>query len=282
MFYSRRQFLGWSAACFGIAILAGPRAFAEKTPSFAFAAINDIHASRDGDISLLRKAVQMINNDAAIEFVAVLGDMASTAAPEEMDIALEGLRKLKAPWHAIPGNHDVDPKDRRNPYGAYEHVFGDRQWTWPLGGWVFIGLDTCNGNASDVTVPKERMEWLRETVAAIPARTPIALLTHHPLNPHTKQYLVKNRDEIIEMFKDHNLKLVASGHYHGNQEEEAGGVLYVTTACCAVHRDNADGTVPKGFRRFEVSGETIKHQFVAVNTGTFVRVPAGMGTGVAV
>jgi hypothetical protein len=268
MRYTRRDFLRAATACLGGALLGTACARVEAPGSFAFATINDMHVTDDGKVGLARKAVQMINDDASIGFVAVLGDLTNEASRSEFEVAREVLTGLKAPWVAIPGNHDVDGKDKQNPYANFELLIGPRQWVWPFDGWMFIGIDTCYGGASEVAFPEDRMKWLRETVAGVPRRTPIALFTHHPLlYPSVEQFRgfrVKNTEAILELFAGHKLKLVASGHFHGNQVEQNEGVLLTTTACCAVQRDNFDGSKVKGFRRYEVEGEQIRHAFMPV------------------
>ena len=129
---------------------------------------------------------------------------------------------------------------------------------------MFIGLDSCNAAKSSVTIPDERIAWLKAQLRGIPSTRPIAVLAHHPFNPHTKRYRVKNADDVLALFKGHNLKLVAAGHYHGNQVEERDGVLFTTTACCATTRPNFDRTREKGYRLFHVDGESITSEFTEV------------------
>ena len=50
----------------------------------------------------------------------------------------------------------------------------------------------------------------------------------------------------------------------GNQEETREGVLFVTTACCTMTRDNFDKSPDKGFRLFSFKGETVESRFVPV------------------
>ncbi|MBI2432234.1 MAG: metallophosphoesterase [Candidatus Hydrogenedentes bacterium] len=181
---------------------------------------------------------------------------------QEMGLAQQSLDKLTRPYFCVPGNHDVTPGSE-NIYANYEQAFGDRQWEKDnLARWMFLGLDTCEGTASDVTVSPDRIEWLQQQLKKIGKDRPIALATHHPFNPSTKAYRVRNAEELLGLFAGHNLKLVMSGHFHGNQVEERDGVLFTTTACCSSTRDNHDGTAEKGFRLFHVDAESITHEFV--------------------
>jgi len=116
-----------------------------------------------------------------------------------------------------------------------------------------------------VTVHENQLQFLTKIAERTNANRPIAIMGHHPFNPNTKAYRVINADEVLGIFSEHNLKLVAAGHYHGNQEETQDGTLFTTTACCSTTRDNFDGTSAKGFRLFHVGeDDSITTEFVEV------------------
>jgi len=240
---------------------AAPLSLGER---FRFAAVNDLHITDEASAVIVERAVARINAEADIAFTVVLGDIGSWGLEREMTLGKAALDKLKAPYFCIPGNHDVLAKGE-NVYLNYDQAFGERQWFENNDkAWAFIGLDTCNGTASDVTVPPERVQWLSKQLEGIDPARPIALFTHHPLNPNTKAYRVKNADEILGVFKGHTLKMVASGHYHGNQIEESEGILFTTTACCSSTRGNFDDTPEKGFRIFNLDKSLITHDFIEI------------------
>ena len=138
------------------------------------------------------------------------------------------------------------------------------QWQDKSGGWVFVGFNSCEGTGSDVTVSPEQVAWLSKRVRKIDRDRPIALFAHHPFNPHTKNYRVKNAEEVLGLFGDHNLKLVATGHWHGNQVETRDGILFTTTACCSSTRGNFDDTTAKGYRLFHFDKKEVQTEFVTV------------------
>lgn len=262
MRFTRRQFL-WTLG----ALSAG--AYAQNTVSaragadqFTVAALNDVHLLDAASGELLKRAVERINAIPESRFSLILGDLSTSGKREELALAKQCLEGLKKPYFVVPGNHDVDPA-ARDPYAAFVEFFGKTQWTHREGKWLFVGLDSCVGTASDVSVPAERIEWLKAQLPKEAPAAPIALCCHHPLNPHTK-YRIKNADEILGLFKEFNLKVVMSGHWHGNQVEEKDGVLFVTTACCSTTRGNFDKTPAKGFRLFHMTGNVVKTEFVEV------------------
>ena len=253
----RREFLvatgtalGWFAAGSGVAEPAG----------FSFAAMNDLHLQTDEGGKALAKMMDALNARDDLDFTVVLGDLTTAAKPEELTLAKSGLDRLRKPHYAIPGNHDTN----KGGVSAFEQVFGPANWRREHNGWVLLGLNSTEGFASDVTIPPERLEWLKRDLSTIDATTPIALFLHHPLNPHSKSYRVKNAEEVLTLFQGHALRLAAAGHFHGNQEERRDGILFTTTACCAGTRGNHDKTTEKGYRVFHCKGDQIETEFVVV------------------
>jgi len=263
----RRDFLKLAGAA-GMASLTGPVAWAASAQSgmpLRFVAINDLHVLGPGTERIVARAVEQINGLDDIAFTVVVGDLGTLGQEDEMLLAKGALDGLAQPYFCVPGNHDFAPKID-NGYEHYEAAFDRRQWnaSESADAWVFLGLDTCNETKSNVTVPPESIAWLRQQVEGLSPETPIALFGHHPFNPNTKAYRVANAEEVLSVFDEHNLKLVVSGHYHGNQVEERDGVTFVTTACCATTRGNFDKTEERGFRVYECQGESVSHEFVVV------------------
>jgi 3',5'-cyclic AMP phosphodiesterase CpdA len=253
---NRRTFLISSAALLGL-----PRVLSAQPPSFTIATINDLHLDRKEGGAMLARVVDSINARGDIVLTVVLGDLTTAAQPEEFDLAKAGLTRLKMPFCAVPGNHDVN---KEGSVEEFERRFGPANWKRNQNGWVFLGLNSCEGLASDVTLSGGQLQWLREEVAGIAADTPVALFLHHPLNPHSKSYRVKNADEVLTVFAGKKLRLAAAGHFHGNQEERANGVLFTTTACASGSRGNHDKTTEKGYRLFHCTADSVETEFVTV------------------
>ncbi len=275
MKFSRRQFLGLAGAL-GLASCAKVKRvipdvnLSRLKPTFGsgdftFAAINDLHVLDTKSAGIVNQAVNNINADNRVQFTVVLGDIATGGRYQELKLAKVALDRLDKPWYAIPGNHDVDMKTK-DIFGNYKAVYGPTRWDEGEEGWLFIGLNSCEESKSDVSIQPDEVAWLEQTLKKVNRERPIALFAHHPFNPNTRAYRVQNADEILGMFAEHNLKLVAAGHYHGNQVEEHNGVLFTTTACCSSTRDNHDETREKGYRLFHVAGNTIETEFVVVRS----------------
>lgn len=269
MRFTRRQFIGLlgalgASSCARVKRVDWDLGILDRGEGLCtFAAINDLHILDAPSTAIVNRAVKSINENADVRFTVVLGDLATDGRLAELNMARESLDKLERPYFVVPGNHDADPTSA-DIFANYEKNFGEGVWTEENGGWVFIGLDSCEGTASDVSVQPEHIAWLEKQLNRINQARPVALFAHHPFNPHTKAYRVKNADQVLAMFREHNLKLVATGHYHGNQVEERDGILFTTTACCASTRPNFDNTSAKGYRLFRLDHETVETEFVEV------------------
>jgi len=261
---NRRQFIGLLGAL-GLTRCARTKPFlgSRDARDTTFAAINDLHVLDMRSTSIVNRAVHQINDDERIAFTVVLGDIATDGKLTELKLARTALDHLERPWFAVPGNHDVDMTSA-NIFGNYERTFELGNWREDEWNWAFVGFDSCEEAKSDVTVRPDRIEWLQQVATKIKPDRPIALFAHHPFNPNTKAYRVINAEEVLAIFAGHNLKLVACGHYHGNQVEERDGVLFTTTACCSTTRGNFDETTARGYRLFHLDGEDIETEFVEV------------------
>ena len=270
---SRRQFIGLVgvASLSGCAKL-GLNKVADKVKSIdvmpgspgkvTFAVIGDIHVLDGRSTGIVNRAMAMMNATPDLRFTVMCGDLATDGNLTELNLAKSSLDRLKRPCFSIPGNHDVCMK-AKDIYANYRKQFPESDWHSENEGWLFMGIDSTNENKSDVSIRPDQIEWIQEQLKKTNAKRPIALFSHHPFNPSTK-YRVQNADEVLGLFSGHNLKLVAAGHFHGNQEETKDGILYTTTACCSTTRNNHDGTTSKGYRLFHIDNESITTEYVEV------------------
>ncbi len=118
---------------------------------------------------------------------------------------------------------------------------------------LVLGDLSATGSQEQMDLAKQSLDRLKMPYAVIPGNHDCP--TNRPL-PFA--------DRVLALFAGHKLKLVAAGHWHGNQEETREGVLFVTTACCTMTRDNFDKSPDKGFRLFSFKGEAVESRFVPV------------------
>jgi hypothetical protein len=111
----------------------------------------------------------------------------------------------------------------------FERHLGKTYYSFNHKGWHFIVLNTLDVKDKRYIgfVSEEQINWLQRDLAEVDAETPIAVSTHLPLVSAIRQiYPVRNqpessndqwivnRQEILDLFTNHNLKLVLQGHLH--------------------------------------------------------------------
>ena len=78
----------------------------------------------------------------------------------------------------------------------------------------------------------------------------------------TVKYRPLNADDLLDRFREFNLRAVFSGHYHAFTECQRGETVFTTDRCCALKRENHDGTKEKGYFVCEAREGRIEKKFV--------------------
>jgi endonuclease/exonuclease/phosphatase family metal-dependent hydrolase/UDP-2,3-diacylglucosamine pyrophosphatase LpxH len=229
----------------------------EKPLTFAF--LTDVHLNRansrhryDG----LRQALKRAKETDA-EFLIFGGDlvdinMGSQLSREEADSMYTAFRQAAEetglPYYSTIGNHDrYFDAEKGCPDGDEvfnSHLGGRSYYTFEQRGVRFFVLNSVQRtDAGDLCIGAEQMEWLRRELLHVPLATPIVLAQHVPVyslyypaveTKFTPTDVVCNFREELEIFREHNLKLVLQGHQHIHEEIWMQDVQYITAgAVCA-------------------------------------------------
>ncbi|MHA3979393.1 metallophosphoesterase family protein [Halovulum sp. GXIMD14794] len=209
--------------------------------SFSLIQISDTHLSR-------ARPQFVANFEAAAAEIARLspdlvvhtGDIAVEAPerPDDLDFGREAMQSLSAPWHAIPGNHDVgdNPDDGyvpRRPVSVdgiarYRERFGPDRWAVSQAGWTLIGLN-AQLFRSGLDEEAAQADWLAETLDAAPG--PVGIFCHKPLmrdaleeTPEVEMRYVPLtvRPALAELMEQADVRLFASGHVHQGRSHAVG------------------------------------------------------------
>lgn len=153
------------------------------------------------------------------DLVVISGDIANSALPEEYEHATKLLATLRAPFAAIPGNHD-----RRIPM---RKVFPDASYgaiDCPLNATRAVcELDILLLNSTIADVPHGELDeatfaWLDRTLAASATRPALLFLHHPPFDTgivYTDTMRLRNADALAAILRRHpRALLVAAGHVH--------------------------------------------------------------------
>ncbi|OQS30645.1 hypothetical protein B0T41_01515 [Chromobacterium violaceum] len=213
----------------------------------------DTHAALDGVLAALRTAE-------GVEAVLLTGDVSQDESEASYHLAAEALAALGVPVHWIAGNHD----DR----AAMARVFAGYAFLRPLetlalGGWTFIGVDSCvagqdGGRLSDAGL--DRLRRLLDEAGDGPAAV---VLHHHPLavgTPLLDDCMLAPASPFWRIAAaSAALKLAICGHVHGEHSiAYRGKMLEVGPATCFQwRRDACDIEIDDrhGYRLFDFDGD---------------------------
>lgn len=262
--------------------------------------MTDLHVKHDPFVlSELSRLTDTVNK-MKVDFVLTGGDqvfdvMRGNIKKSDSLFSLykELIARIKVPVHSCVGNHellgiypesDVDSMHRDYKYGMFERYLGKTYYSFDHKGWHFIVL-----NVLDVAdkkyighVDAKQIKWLRQDLAKVDPATPIVVAAHLPFVSSFYQVYppkkdagvasawINNRDEVLQLFKNHRLKLVLQGHIHWlediNVENKTRFITGGAVAGRPSWRGNKHG--PRGFLRFFVKGDSFTWSFIEYGTKT--------------
>ncbi len=221
---------------------------------FSFVFLPDLHLRPDSATEAgFDRLVTQINN-LQPDFVITGGDMIYTAknlnekkAKVLFDFMETKFHKLKMPVYYTMGNHEIvgvlaeSGMEIPNPVwgkGMYEKLYGKRYYSFMHSGWKFVILDGIKILEKERNytqgVDSNQIEWLKNELLLTDKNTPIVIAIHTPLiNPHAinnsqDQLLSKNSEDVLNLFKGYNLKIVLEGHTHLYMNLFFEGIHYIS------------------------------------------------------
>ena len=146
-------------------------------------------------------------------FVVATGDLTNNGTQDELASWCAAVAGARTPVVAVPGNHDHYSAEP--PTIPYEQHLGPRWFSFDHGGVHFAAIDWFTWRMQLDTDVQEA--WLAADLAALPAGTPVVLLTH---------------DQMDSAFYDRlPVRPVASfsGHWHTTRVVEHAGTVHYNT-----------------------------------------------------
>ena len=174
------------------------------------------------------------------DLVVNSGDVAFDGPTSRADLEFaKGLHaELPVPCRYLPGNHDIG--DNPTAVGpvpsqpateqhrqAFRSSFEEDRWRFEAAGWCFIGLNSLVMNTG-LASEAEQFDWLASQLSGARGKQ-VALFLHKPLflNSPDDPELVASavryvpqpaRRRLVEMLRDVDLRLIASGHVHQRRD----------------------------------------------------------------
>lgn len=268
-------------------------AFSQKD-EFTFLFMTDMHLRPD---SVVEKALNKLTNkvnEIKPDFVLSGGDqifdiMRGNKAKGDslFSYFLKQTARFNTPVYKCVGNHDLfgiyeeSPEDSSHPdykLGMFKRYYGDPYYSFDHKGWHFIVLNDLDVENYKYIgrVDRDQLVWLQKDLEKISKETPVVVMVHiplltayHDLNPPKEGYPtappVSNRNEVLNLFKNHNLKFVLQGHLHWFEDLNIGGKTHFITGGAIAGRPSWRGYNhgPRGFLKFNVKGSEASYQFIS-------------------
>lgn len=262
---------------------------------FSFAFLTDIHLqpekrAREG----FQMAIEHVNQMKP-DFVITGGDLIMDAlgtsearADSLYDMYVEMQEMFRMPVYNTMGNHEIFGIYERSGIARSHQDFGEKMFENRLGkryyvidhkGWRFYIFDSIDekpeGNSYFGHVDSLQLEWLREDLSSVSPETPIAISVHIPVltaftqltqgsqAQNNEGIVITNSRELLECFKDHNLKLILQGHLHILEDIYIQGVHFITGgAVSASWWDGPRGNMEEGYLWVDIINGEVNWKYI--------------------
>lgn len=263
---------------------------------FSFAFLTDIHLQPEKNaVEGFRQAIDTINK-LDPDFVITGGDLVMDVldqtygrADSLFTLYREISGELNMPVYNAVGNHEVygwhrDEKgiESHAEFGKkmYEKRIGEPYYSFDYKNWHFIILDAIYRSEDGHYIGKidqGQMEWLKRDLEKTDRQTPMAITIHIPfitsrtqlsqgaLAANSEGGVITNSREVLQLFADHNLKLVLQGHLHYNEDLFVGNRVHFITAGAVSGRwwSNKPGDHPEeGFQMIHIKGNSLSSEYI--------------------
>ena len=239
--------------------LTSKRAFQPKSPDAAgvvsWVHFGDLHMTKAGEQNHLDLAeiVNEVNRAFldSVSFVFLPGDVADDGSRSAYAIVRGELDRLKVPWCAIIGDHDVHEKSFAN---FKEAMSEQTHYSFTVGGTRFLAM-----NAFDVpeppsfTVLEEQLRWAEEELrlATKNGQTKVLLVHCYPSD------LKVGGNELMKVLRTFDVSLIDMGHTHYNEIANDGRTLYSATRSTGQIEEGA-----VGYSVTNIDGDVVSWRFV--------------------
>lgn len=267
---------------------------ASNDSKFTMVFMTDIHLQPElNAVEGFRKAMDTINK-LNPEFVITGGDnimdalnQTQSRADSLYNLYLREVGNLKMPvYHAI-GNHEpfgissrgtIDTTNALFGKKIFQHRLGKRFYTVEHKSWKFFVLDPIEFNSANKThglIKQEQLAWIKNELVKTKKNVPIAIVLHIPLlssisqinngatAPNPVGLVVENSRQVLDLFQQHNLKLVLQGHLHILEDNYVKDIHFITggAVCSNWWKGKREG-LEEGFLHLTFEGEKFSWKYI--------------------
>ena len=216
-------------------------------------------------LAKLKQAIQQIN-ELEIDFTFFCGDLVHDPEDTQSWVDFkEAVAELKKPFYAVPGNHDVmiNGQPSVELRALFEENFNGLLGQFLHKGYHILWLDSqawLDERSSD------QMELIKQLMQhPLAGDLPKIVFAHHPLflehaDEETAYYNtpIKEREELLALFKQSEVKAYLCGHTHRDIKPETEGFLQVSSPSTSRNFDDH----PFGFYLWTVNESEVDSEFL--------------------
>ncbi|MCC5928921.1 MAG: metallophosphoesterase [Cyclobacteriaceae bacterium] len=261
--------------------------------NFSFLFITDLHLQHERNAYQAFQLATDTINQLKADFVLTGGDLVFDVMRGNLNRSDSLFNLYKTAAAAINkkvypcvGNHDlfgIYPESDTGPdhpdykYGMFERHFGATYYSFDHKGWHFIVLNSLDVKDQKYIgyIDDAQKEWLAKDLEASGPGTPVVVVSHLPFISTIRQKYpssgavqdswIINRNEIIEIFDQYNVRLVLQGHVHFLEDLHLENkTRYITGGAIAGRPSwRGDSTrIKEGFLHFHVNGEEVTWDYI--------------------
>lgn len=268
----------------------------ESENAFSFAFMTDIHLQPERNaVEGFKQAIESAN-ELSPDFVITGGDLIMDALGQTFGRAdslyalyEETSADFKMPVYNTMGNHEIFgiykesgiPSDHPE-YGErmFESRLGHRYYSFDHRDWHFMILDAIEDTHESSyigLIDSIQMEWIKEDLEKVGPETPIVISAHIPFitcymqvfygstEPNGSSLVITNAKEVLDLYSNHNLKLVLQGHLHYLEDIYANGIHFVTGgAVSSKWWTGKNNGLEEGYLMIHVNGDDFTWEYIDI------------------
>ena len=227
--------------------------------------------------------VESIVNKFSPEFIVHAGDIVNEIDKNvDLENYLKFLNNINLKIHHIPGNHDVgiDPNNlSMKGLEFYKKNFGNDFYNFNWKGFELIFLNGSKFiNYQNSNIYNEQLNFIKKTLKNFKSPKRIIVFMHQPPYIDEKDILRRGEkdlhgkdisywafenkinDEFFNLFENHSLEYIFTGHLHINLETQFKNTKIIVTSALGVPLGND----PSGYRIIDFKNEKLTYDFYKI------------------
>jgi 3',5'-cyclic-AMP phosphodiesterase len=217
--------------------------------------LGDLHMTKAGEQNHLdlTDIVDEVNRAFAgsLSFVFLPGDVADDGSRAAYGVVRGELDRLKVPWCAIVGDHDVHEKSFAN---FLEAMSERTHYTFTVGSVRFVAMNAFDvPHPGSFAVSDEQLAWVKYALqtATDAGGSKVLLLHCYPSD------LKVGGAELMEVLSNFDVSLIETGHTYYNEIANDGRTLYSATRSTGQIEEG-----PVGYSVTNIDGNAVSWRFI--------------------